>query len=91
MAEGYREFLSAWADVRTDVEEYRDFDSERVLALTHSSGRGKTSGLDLGPISATTAVLFQFHGGQVTRLVLYWDRDRALADLGPAPEPGSRE
>src|SRR5436189_254866 len=44
-----------------------------------------------GPISATTAVLFQFRGGQVTRLVLYWDRARALADLGVVPETGSRE
>jgi SnoaL-like domain len=43
MAEGYRDFLSAWDDVRTDVEEYRQADSERVLAFTHTSGRGKTS------------------------------------------------
>ena len=91
MAEAYRDFLSAWDDVRTDVEEYREVDSERVLVLTHSSGRGKTSGLDLGPISATTAVLFQFRGGKVTRLVLYWDRNRALADLGLAPETRSRD
>ena len=42
MAEAYREFLSAWDDVRTDVEEYMDVDSERVLVLTHTSGRGKT-------------------------------------------------
>src|SRR5947209_859439 len=90
MAEGYRGFLSAWDDVRTDVEEYREFDSDRVLVFTHTSGRGKTSGLELGPISANTAVLFQFRGGKVTRLVLYWDRDRALADLGLAPETGFR-
>ncbi len=86
MAEGYREFLSAWDDVRTDVEDYRELDGERVLVFTHTSGRGKTSGLELGPISATTAVLFQFRGGKVTRLVLYWDRDRVLADLGLAPD-----
>jgi len=40
MAEFYRQFLSAWDDVRTDVEEYREFDGERVLVLTHTSRRG---------------------------------------------------
>jgi ketosteroid isomerase-like protein len=82
MANAYREFLSAWDDVRTDVEEYLDVDSERVLVLTHTSGRGKTSELELGPISANTAVLFHFGGGKVTRLVLYWERTHAFADLG---------
>ena len=82
MAEGYRQFLSAWDDVRTDVEEYREFGSERVLVFTHTTGRGKTSGLELGPISATTAVLFHMCDGKVTKLGLYFDRQRALADLG---------
>jgi ketosteroid isomerase-like protein len=82
MAQAYRDFLSAWDDVRTDVEAYRDIDGDRVLVLTNSSGRGKTSGLELGPISARTAVLFHFRGGKVAKLVLYWDRDRAYSDLG---------
>jgi ketosteroid isomerase-like protein len=91
MAQAYRDFLSAWDDVRTDVEEYRDVDAEHVLVLTHSSGRGKTSGVELGPISAKTAVLFQLRDGKVTRLLLYWNRDRAYSDLGLAPETGSPE
>jgi ketosteroid isomerase-like protein len=91
MAQAYRDFLSAWDDVRTDVEDYHDVDGERVLVLTHSSGRGKTSGLELGPISAKTAVLFHFRGGKVAKLVLYWEREHAYSDLGLAPEASSRE
>jgi hypothetical protein len=33
--------------------------------------------------------LFQIRDGMVTTLVNYWDRDRALAELGLPPEVGS--
>jgi len=41
MAEGWREWLNAWEDYRVEADEYRELDEERVLVLSHYSGRGK--------------------------------------------------
>jgi ketosteroid isomerase-like protein len=89
MAEAYYGFLSAWDDVRSEADEYRELDRERVLVLAHYSGRGKASGLELGQMRTKVAALFHVRGGKVTRLVLYWDRERGLADLGLPPEASS--
>jgi ketosteroid isomerase-like protein len=89
MAEAARDFVSAWEDLRTEAEEYRELDDEQVLVLDHRSGRGKTSGLELSQIRTQGAHLFRIRDGKVTRLVRYMDRDRALADLGLAPEGDS--
>ena len=88
MAVGWRGWLDAWTDYRTEVDEYRQLDDERVLVLTHDSGRGKASGLDLGEMGPKAAVLFHVREGKVTRLVIYFEREHALADLGVAPEGG---
>jgi ketosteroid isomerase-like protein len=90
MAEGAREFLSTWKDFRFESEEYRELDNERVLALVRISGRGKTSGLELGQMKATPVQLFHIRGGKVTTLVTYFDRDRAFADLDLSSEVGRR-
>ena len=89
MAEGWRDFLSAWEEYRADVDEYRELDENRVLVFTHFSGRGKTSGLEVGQIRAKGVHLLHVHDGKVTRSVLHMDSERALADLGLAPEAGS--
>jgi ketosteroid isomerase-like protein len=81
MAEGWREWLSAWEEFTIEVDEYRELDDQRVLVLNHVSGRGKTSGLDLGQMGTKGAALFHVREGKVTRFVFYWDRERALADL----------
>ena len=89
MAEGFRNYLSAWEDFRTQAEEYRELDDERVLVLTRYSGRGKTSGLELGQTREKAATLFHLRDGAVTKLVVYATSDRALADLGLSPETDS--
>ena len=89
MAEVFRGWLSAWEEWRVEAEEYRELEGERVLVLFHFSARGKASGLDVGQIRTKGASLFHVRGGKVARLVQYFDRERALADLGLAPEAGS--
>ena len=82
MAQAIREMLSVWEDCRVEAVEYRELDSERVLVFSRYSGRGKASGLHLGHMRAEAADVFHIRDGKVTKLVWYWDRDRALADLG---------
>jgi ketosteroid isomerase-like protein len=90
MAEGFRGWLTAWEDYRVVADELRELDDERVFVLTHNSGRGKTSGLEIGQMRTRgQANLVHVRGGKVTKFVLYWDRDRALADLGLAREADS--
>jgi ketosteroid isomerase-like protein len=85
MAEGFRSFGTAWQDLRQEAEEFRELDGERVLVLCHYTGRGKTSGLELGHMRTRPANVFHLRGGKVVRLVIYFDRERALAELGLAP------
>jgi hypothetical protein len=82
MAEGWRHSLGAWENYRLVPEEFREIDAERVLVLGHRKGRGKTSGLELPETLTKGASVFHVIRGTVTKLVAYWDRDRALADLG---------
>jgi ketosteroid isomerase-like protein len=83
MGHTFREWLSVWEGWTAEAEEYRELDSERVLVITTSSGRGKSSGLGVGQMyGAHGANLFHVRNGKVTRLATYWNSDRALADLG---------
>ncbi len=86
LAEAGRDWLGAWEDLRTEAEEYRELDDERVLVLIRRRGRGKTSGLELGQMRTQGAGLFSIRDGKVVRLVTYHDPERAFADLGIAPE-----
>jgi len=82
IAAGIREMLSAWEGFRVIADEYREVDDERVLVLSHVIGRGKRSQMDSTQLGATAANVFQIERGKVTRVVTYYDRDRALAESG---------
>jgi ketosteroid isomerase-like protein len=82
MAKAWRTWLSAWEDFGAKAEEYREIDQQRVLVLVQNTGRGKTSGLEIGQMRTLGAALFNIRDRKVTKLVIYWDRERAHADLG---------
>jgi hypothetical protein len=63
---------------------------ERVLVLTRFTGRGRTSGVELGQMRSEGAGLFHVRDGKVTRLLLYVDLETAFADVGLPSEAGSQ-
>jgi len=83
MAEGWRQWLAAWDDYNAEADEYREPDGARVVVFGRMSGRGRMSGVK---VETEFVNALDFQAGKVTRLQLYSDRDRALADLGLAPE-----
>jgi ketosteroid isomerase-like protein len=86
MIGGYRELMNAWEDYRPAAAEYRELDKDRVLVLFDLSGRGKASGVELRQVRPKAAGVFQVRGGKISSIALYWERERALADLGLGPE-----
>lgn len=61
-------------------------DAERVLVLDHRSGLGKHGRLEIDQFGGDGAHLFHLQHGKVTRLVVYFNREQALVDLGLAQE-----
>src|ERR1017187_4307786 len=81
LAQAMRGLVGAIEGFRNEAEEYRELDAGRVLVLTRVSGRGKTSGVEVGDLGAE---VFEIRNGTVTKIVVYWERNRAFADLGLA-------
>jgi ketosteroid isomerase-like protein len=87
MGRAWFEAISAFADLTVTAEEIRELDDGRVLVLTKNGGRGKTSGLELDEMRTRGANVFRIEDGRVTKLVLYFERDEALAELrGQTPD-----
>ncbi len=76
------DFLDAWEGHRVAIEEYRLLEDGRVLTLGRFTAHGRASGMDLGELAPRGANVFTLRGGKVVRLVVYFDRGHALADLG---------
>ena len=89
VAERIRNWLGAWDEYRTEADEYRELDDERVLVLLHHTGRGRTSGLEVGKTETKGANLVHVRDGKVTKIIVYFDRERAFADLGLTSETAS--
>jgi ketosteroid isomerase-like protein len=81
MADAFHDQLRAWNDYRVEATEFRELDDERVLALVRFRASGKASAVE---VDQQGAEVFHVRDCRVTRLVGYWDRDNALADLGLA-------
>ena len=82
MVDAWSQFLSAWEGHHVEHDDLRELDSERVLSLGRVAGRGRASGLDVDAIQTEGANLFHLRAGKVMRLVVYFDREHALADVG---------
>jgi ketosteroid isomerase-like protein len=81
MAKGWGDALGAWTDLHAEAEDYQEVDEERVLTLARNKARGRESGIELPEAWTRHAAVFHIRDGKITRLLIYFDRDRALADL----------
>jgi ketosteroid isomerase-like protein len=82
LARAWRDWLSAWDQWRLRAEDVRELDGERVLVSVRVTGRGRKSGLDVGEMHNEVTTLFHIRDGKVTKLLRYFDRERAYADAG---------
>jgi hypothetical protein len=81
MLQYWGEFLRSWGGGRILLEGCRELGEQRVLALMREGDTGESAGRGSG-----SAQILDIHDGMVTRMASYFDRERALAELGLAPE-----
>ena len=83
VARMFGEFDAAWAEHRSELEEIRSLDPQRVLALSIEHFRGR-DGIELDQPAGT---IFTLRGGKIVRMQAFWDRESALRAVG---EPAER-
>ena len=74
----FTEFDEAWAEHRSDPEEIRVIDDERVLVLTIEHFRGR-DGIEIEQPSGT---IFTLRDGKIARMQSFWERETALNAAG---------
>jgi len=84
MAESWRRLLSVWSEFHTKADEYTELDDGRVLVLATFGGTARMNGLDVRDGRSKGANVFEIADGKVLRLTLYWNQERAFAELGIA-------
>jgi ketosteroid isomerase-like protein len=76
-----RRWLSPWEEWRLEAEEYLPI-GDRVLVLTRYHARGKGSGVE---VEGAGANLWVMRDGKAESIMVFNDRDKALAAAGLPP------
>jgi uncharacterized protein len=84
--ERVQEWLSGWEDWRCEAEDLL-VQGDQVIALCRYWGRGRGSGVS---VETRGAHVWTLRAGKVIRLVIFATRERALADVGLAPDRAPR-
>jgi ketosteroid isomerase-like protein len=74
-----REFLAQWRDYRLVGEDFRQVGTQTVLVEGHQSGIGRQSGV---AVESPTFSVWTFRNGRVVRLIIEFDRSKALEAAG---------
>jgi ketosteroid isomerase-like protein len=76
----FGEFDAAWAEHKSELEEIRALDDERVLLLTVERFKGR-DGIEL---DAPWAAIFTLRDGKIVHWQSFWERQNALKAAGLA-------
>ena len=74
------EFDSAWEEHRSEPQEIRAVDADRVLLITVEHFRGR-DGIE---VEAPFASIFTLRDGKIVRWQAFWDKQKALDAAGQA-------
>ena len=79
----WRRWLSAWSDIRFEVEDIRDAGAEVVALIRNQHQTGRHSGIETG--FPSYAIVFTLRDGKVIRWRSYMDQGAALEAVGLSP------